>query len=366
MSFLGKTLSKIVGTASNISTTISSNLPGSAQAQSLLGNNSSSSPTNDSTNNATNAAASSASSPKAASLSANNSNNNSRAPRLGATGHTKHQQQNTNQDFMLTVNHLRKVFYEYLHPRATSHHHHELTQSEKDEKLYSILPLFIKAFGNYNLDDINDKFGDVNEFCLACTNLLVAEISKRVHDDLVLIKFFEIKTSEESGDGYGLFSVVSLLASGPPQLIGIMNKCSLASRLVMCVYLFLCLPEPRESILDTSELTAKEKRILFQKSFHQLLLKLCQYQSTCDELVDGDALKFLFKIISSTCETHNSAWKLTAQDALVMLSKNFTQRSIDYLHQTQSVAICLKSLEADEICVANLIEKCEQIGRAHV
>jgi hypothetical protein len=44
-----------------------------------------------------------------------------------------------NQDTQLTLAHLRKVFYEYLHPK------NELSQSEKDDKLYNILPLFIKV-----------------------------------------------------------------------------------------------------------------------------------------------------------------------------------------------------------------------------
>ncbi len=43
------------------------------------------------------------------------------------------------QDTQLTLAHLRKVFYEYLHPR------HELSQTDKDEKIYSLLPLFIRV-----------------------------------------------------------------------------------------------------------------------------------------------------------------------------------------------------------------------------
>ena len=45
------------------------------------------------------------------------------------------------QDAQLTLTHLRKLFYEYLHPKMNL----ELNQTEKDEKLYSILPLFIKV-----------------------------------------------------------------------------------------------------------------------------------------------------------------------------------------------------------------------------
>lgn len=41
-----------------------------------------------------------------------------------------------------------------------------------------------KAFGHASLNDINEKFSDIGDFCLACSKLLVNEISKRVHDDL--------------------------------------------------------------------------------------------------------------------------------------------------------------------------------------
>ena len=171
-----------------------------------------------------------------------------------------------NHDAQLTLTHLRKVFYEYLHPKRD----YNVSQSERDEKLYNILPLFIKAFGHSSLNDIHDKFGDVGEFCFACSRLLVNEISKRVHDDLVLVKFFEIKTSDEATDGSGLLNVVNLLASGPPFLVEIMTKCALPSRLVMCVYLFICLPEAKDSILDLCEFNARERRILFQKCFQQV------------------------------------------------------------------------------------------------
>ncbi|CAF0832439.1 unnamed protein product, partial [Brachionus calyciflorus] len=260
------------------------------------------------------------------------------------------QKVNFSHDTQLTLTHLRKVFYEYQHPKNEQ-------SSPKDDKLYQILPLFIKAFSQSSLSDINDKFGDVGDFCFACSRLLVNEISKRVHDDLVLVKFFEIKTSDDATDGAGLLSTVNLLASGPPFLIEIMTKCLLPSRLVMCVYLFICLSEPKDSILDHCEFNAKERRILFQKSFQQLLIKLCQISCTCDELVDGDSLKLLFKIISSTCEQHNVAWRQTATDALLTLTKNFNTKSINYVHANECVQQCLLCLDPGEICSSNLIER---------
>jgi hypothetical protein len=239
-----------------------------------------------------------------------------------------------NQDAQLTLTHLRKLFYEYLHPKQPQLPASDSTAS--DDKLYSILPLFIKAFGHCSLADIGDKFSDIGEFAFACSRLLVGEISKRVHDDLVLVKFFEIKTTEDATDGSGLLNTVNLLASGPLFLIEIMTKCALPSRLVMCVYLFICLPEAKDSLLDhhhhSCEFSAKERRILFQKCFQQLLLKLCQNGCTCDELVEADSLKLLFKIIASTCEQHNVPWRQTATDALLILTKNFNQKAITYVN----------------------------------
>ena len=85
------------------------------------------------------------------------------------------------------------------------------------------------------------------------------------------MKFFEIKTSDDSTDGSGLLNTVNLLASGPEFLIEIMSKCSLPSRLLMCIYLFICLPEAKDSLLDHCEFNAKERRILFQKCFQQVI-----------------------------------------------------------------------------------------------
>ncbi len=157
---------------------------------------------------------------------------------------------------------------------------------------YIFVSFPFKAFGTCPLNDIYDKFSDANDFCFACSKLLVTEIGKRVHDDLgnsliisynrsllinslivrlkVLVKFFEIKSSDESSDGSGLLNAVNILASGPITLIESMVQCKLPSSLVMCLYLFICLPEPKDSRLDTSEFSATERRIIFQKLFQQV------------------------------------------------------------------------------------------------
>ncbi len=104
MSFIGKTLGKIVGSHQS-------------KAQSPTN-----SPESDSTTNAI-------------------------APSILQRQHTVTYSNKFHQDAQLTLTHLRKVFYEYLHPKLL----HDLSPTEKDEKLYSILPLFIKVniFGIY-------------------------------------------------------------------------------------------------------------------------------------------------------------------------------------------------------------------------
>ena len=138
-----------------------------------------------------------------------------------------------------------------------------------------------------------------------------------------------------------------------------MTQCSLPSRLVMCLYLYICLPEAKDSILDySSEFSATERRILFQKSFQQvrvptyhvtkkaqhhifkLLTKLCHYSCTFDELADSDSLKLLFTIISSICDTYNVAWRRSASDALATLSKTFTPKTISYIHRKFFFSSC--------------------------
>jgi hypothetical protein len=329
-SFIGKTFSKLVGTPNSNSNKLGS-----------TGNN------NQNTNEST-------------------SSSGKTTPVLPTSTSTSQYYKNTNQlssnnasassfyqDTQLTLTHLRKIFYEFLHPK----NQYEVTnQTERDHQLYSILPLFIKAFSHSSLNDIQNRFSDVAEFCYVCSNLLVSEISKRVHDDLVLVKFLEIKTNDETiEDGSSLLNVVHLLASGPPFLIEIMTKCALPSRLVMCVFLFTCLPEAKDSVNDKCEFNAFERRILFQKCLHQvklyltllfnfffvfycnliylkLLMKLCQYSFTANELIEGDSLKILFKIIASNCDKHNIAWRQTARDALLTLTKSFDANGIQYIH----------------------------------
>jgi hypothetical protein len=247
----------------------------------------------------------------------------------------QHQQQHQIQDTQLTLAHLRKVFYEYLHPRVGT----SIDQTQNDDKLYSILPLFIKAFSQVqSLNDINDKFTDCAKFCQVCSQLLVNEISKRSHDDLILVKYFEAKSNDEShNDGYTLLQVINLLSLGPSFLIDIIAQSTLPSRLVMCLYLFICLPEPKDSILEFnvhSQLNANDRRSLFHKVFNQLLIKLCNFKIVAQQLCDSDSIKHLFSIITSSVDVHNVCWRQTANEALASLAKNLTIDNITLMSRS--------------------------------
>ena len=335
MSFLGKTLGKIVSTATSVAN--GGGGGGKLAAQ-------------------TSAASQPQSLGQAASTSAAPSSATTTQSRSATTTGGSHLSSQFNQDAQLTLTHLRKLFYEYMHPKQADS---MAALADRDEKLYSILPLFIKTFGHVSLADIGDRFPEASDFCLACTHLLCSEISKRVQDDLVLVRFFEIKTTDDCTDGSGLLNTVNLLASGPVFLVEIMTRCALPSRLVMCIYLFICLPEPKDSLLDHhhAEFSAKERRILFQKCFQQLLIKLCQHACTCDELCDADSLRLLFKIVASTCEQHNVPWRQTAANALLTLTKAFTSNAVAYIQHAQCIQTSLQCMEGDEICSGNLLER---------
>lgn len=71
-----------------------------------------------------------------------------------------------------------------------------------------------------------------------------------------------------------LLSSLNLLASGDASLIQVMTTASVPSTLVKCLYLFFDLPEiPEEDadVRDDSEFTPKERRILLQKIFVQVM-----------------------------------------------------------------------------------------------
>ncbi|KRT79328.1 hypothetical protein AMK59_6864, partial [Oryctes borbonicus] len=198
----------------------------------------------------------------------------------------------------LGLMHLKKLFSEYTHPI------HPLSDIERDDKLYNMLPLFCKVFGSSPTCDMNEKFWDILAFCHQVSLLMVSEIRKRASNQsteaasCAIAKFLEIENCEESSNGWMLLSTLNLLAAGDATLVQVMSEVSVPSTLVKCLYLFFDLPEMSEleanSKDSNSDFTPKERRILLQKIFVQLLVRLCSHKVPAEELARKDDLTLLF------------------------------------------------------------------------
>ena len=136
-----------------------------------------------------------------------------------------------------------------------------------------------------------------------------------------------------------------------------MTNSSLPSTLVKCLYLFFDLPiltnvsnDPDVGIdsggasvsgagSSTRLYSPKERRLLLQKMFIQVLLKLCTYQPAVEELARKDDLTLLFSAVASECPPDNVMWRKTAADILLTISRHsLNQPVVAYLHgKVQSI-----------------------------
>lgn len=250
----------------------------------------------------------------------------------------------------LGLMHLKKLFAEYTHPPQP------LTDAEKDDKLYNMLPLFCKVFGTSPSSEMNEKFWDILSFCQQVSKLMVSEIRKRASNQsteaasCAIAKFLEIENSEESSNGWMLLSTLNLLAAGDQSLIQVMTTASIPSTLVKCLYLFFDLPEIPESEADVqdgnSDFTPRERRILLQKIFVQVLVRLCSHPFPCEELARKDDLSLLFSAITSWCAPHNIMWRKSAAEVLMTLSRHgLTQSVVQYIHNKGCVALCIENMQ---------------------
>ncbi|CAH0406921.1 unnamed protein product [Chilo suppressalis] len=250
----------------------------------------------------------------------------------------------------LGLMHLKKLFAEYTHPPQP------LTDAEKDDKLYNMLPLFCKIFGTSPSSEMNEKFWDILSFCQQVSKLMVSEIRKRASNQsteaasCAIAKFLEIENSEESSNGWMLLSTLNLLAAGDQSLIQVMTTASIPSTLVKCLYLFFDLPEIPESEADlqdgNSDFTPRERRILLQKIFVQVLVRLSSHPFPCEELARKDDLSLLFSAITSWCAPHNIMWRKSAAEVLMTLSRHgLTQSVVQYIHNKGCVALCIENMQ---------------------
>nr|XP_008195320.1 PREDICTED: WD repeat and FYVE domain-containing protein 3 isoform X2 [Tribolium castaneum] len=262
----------------------------------------------------------------------------------------------------LGLMHLKKLFSEYTHPS------HPLTDQERDDKLYNMLPLFCKVFGSSPTCDMNEKFWDILAFCHQVSLLMVSEIRKRASNQsteaasCAIAKFLEIENCEESSNGWMLLSTLNLLAAGDATLVQVMSEVSVPSTLVKCLYLFFDLPEMSEQEANSkdssSDFTPRERRILLQKIFVQLLVRLCSHRIPAEELARKDDLTLLFSAITSWCPSHNVMWRKSAAEVLMTLSRHgLTPPVVGYIHSKGCVALCIENMKrVPELAPLELVE----------
>ncbi|XP_029662380.1 WD repeat and FYVE domain-containing protein 3 isoform X2 [Formica exsecta] len=213
-----------------------------------------------------------------------------------------------------------------------------------------------KVFGSSPSGDMNEKFWDILAFTQQVSRLMVSEIRRRASNQstetasCAIVKFLEIENSEESSNGWMLLSALNLLAAGDTSLIQAMTAASVPSTLVKCLYLFFDLPEMNEEeadITDTnSEFTPRERRILLQKIFVQLLVRLCSHPYPAEELARKDDLTLLFSAITSWCPQYNIMWRKSAAEVLMTLSRHgLTQNVVAYIHNKGCIALCIDNMQ---------------------
>ncbi|XP_063226772.1 WD repeat and FYVE domain-containing protein 3 isoform X2 [Bacillus rossius redtenbacheri] len=248
----------------------------------------------------------------------------------------------------LGLMHLKKLFSEYTHPA------HPLSDREKDDKLYNMLPLFCKVFGNSPSSDMMEKFHDIVSFCREVSRLMVTEMRRRASNQstvaasCAIVKFLEIENCEESSNGWMLLSALNLLTAGDASLIQVMTAAAIPSTLVKCLYLFFDLPEIEspDTAEEGSDFTPRERRILLQKIFVQVLVRLCSHAAPAEELAGKDDLSLLFSAITSWCFPHNVMWRKSAAEVLVTLSRHGLCPSVvAYIHQKCCVALCIDNMQ---------------------
>lgn len=218
-----------------------------------------------------------------------------------------------------------------------------------------IFVFLFKVFGAAHATDMSEKFWDILAFAQQISKLMVAEIRRRASNQsteaasIAIVKFLEIDNCEESSNGWMLLSTLNLLAAGDASIIQVMTAASVPSTLVKCLYLFFDLPEIPEEEADQnngSEFTPRERRLLLQKVFVQVLVRLCSYPYPAEELARMDDLTLLFSAITSQCPANNVMWRKSAAEVLTTLSRHgLTEPVVNYIHTKSCVALCIDNMQ---------------------
>lgn len=179
----------------------------------------------------------------------------------------------------LSLTHLRKLFSDFNSASTQT-----TSESERESKIYSMLPLFCRVFSHCPAIEMLEKFPEVGSFCQQVSRLAVSEIRRRASNQSTvaasqaIANFLEMEESsnaaqqESNGNGWMLLTCINLLSMGGPGLIEIMTAASVPSTLVKCLYLFFDLPDLENPDISPPgcEFTPRERRLLLQKTFGQV------------------------------------------------------------------------------------------------
>ncbi|CAF5133145.1 unnamed protein product, partial [Rotaria sp. Silwood1] len=251
----------------------------------------------------------------------------------------------TSPDILLTLTHLRKVFYEYQHPKIQSR------QQDKHDRLYSTLPMVIKVLSVLTNNEWEERFPELSDYTFTLAKLLVYEIRMRADKEpnpcaasQAIIEYLEMNDEINSLSGWSLLRSLKLLSTGPNFIMDKFAQASLPSTFVKCLYLFFDLPEIIITYSNNDVISPKEKRILFQQIFFQLLSRIAMSNSCVDELTRRDDLLLLFNAISSNCPERNKPWRIQASEMLILIGKHSLQPAIQCIHSARCISQCVENL----------------------
>ncbi|XP_072479062.1 WD repeat and FYVE domain-containing protein 3 isoform X2 [Notamacropus eugenii] len=263
------------------------------------------------------------------------------------------------QDNALGLMHLRRLFTELCHPPR------HMTQKEQEEKLYMMLPVFNRVFGNAPPNTMTEKFSDLLQFTTQVSRLMVTEIRRRASNksteaaSRAIVQFLEINQSEEASRGWMLLTTINLLASSGQKTVDCMTTMSVPSTLVKCLYLFFDLPHVPEVVGGAqNELPLAERRGLLQKVFVQILVKLCSFVSPAEELAQKDDLQLLFSAITSWCPPYNLPWRKSAGEVLMTISRHgLSVNVVKYIHEKECLSTCVQNMQqSDDLSPLEIVE----------
>jgi hypothetical protein len=190
------------------------------------------------------------------------------------SGSTANNDNATSQDIILTLAHLRKVFFEYQHPKI------QWTQQDKNDRLYSTLPMIMKVLSVLLNNEWEERFPELSEYTLTLAKLLVSEVRLRADKEpnssaasQAIVEYLEMNDEMNSLSGWSLLRSLKLLSTGPNSLMDKYAQASLPSTFVKCLYLFFDLPEISTTHSNNNDnISPREKRILLQQIFFQVIL----------------------------------------------------------------------------------------------